>query len=793
MEEYRAFPFQTQLSFHKLHHFWKEQLNSEDKQWVSCAETVLNAVGSVPELSRPIVDDELAIKHRDVARLFFSALFPAASWNNENKAIMEPFAATLFYGTPQCCKLMQDFSSQLLAADPADMDALWHKKVNNAYLAILKEIYKVDVEYEIGMTIPLLNTEDGLTNYYHIALNLDFVDVECIGELPVLSHDDIQHLLINLDDLDLWMQKLPPELFRFNGFTVLSPVDITETYTSSLLKQELLQRDALIDPDKFLSIRQNIRNILRLPELKVGIGAPSANGEEILMFGPDDQHVASTIKEHMSEEDFGPMVCDMMSTKRPVVVQDVNLAEMPDKLREELLKKKIKNYVLLALELDEDERALGLLQLAAPYANKLNHLTIKKLDELIPILATAVRESTQEVENEIQNVILSKFTALHKTVEWKFREVAKEYRDWKLKGKEIDLPPILFDNVYPLYGVSDIRNSSNIRKAAIQKDMILQLKTAKKVLEKIIEFKALPVYEEFAYQVDKKLAAIKKRMITQDEGALYEFFSGELEPMFRHVTEAHPELKETIDSYFDKLDADLGLLYHDRKAYEDSVSVINSEIYSLLEAEELRVQDMFPYYFENYKTDGVEYNIYIGQSLVNDRVWDPIYLHNLRLWQLILMCKIARRSAEIKPQLQVPLDTAHLVLVQSTPLSIRFRNDEKKFDVDGAYNVRYEIMKKRVDKAIIKGKKERLTQPGMIAIVYSNPKDLREYQKYLEYLVHLNCIKPDFELLDLEELQGVEGLKAIRVEVVQGDEAPDFSESLLSEIESKATAKNRQQ
>ncbi|TAK35947.1 MAG: hypothetical protein EPO28_13950 [Saprospiraceae bacterium] len=39
--------------------------------------------------------------------------------------------------------------------------------------------------------------------------------------------------------------------------------------------------------------------------------------------------------------------------------------------------------------------------------------------------------------------------------------------------------------------------------------------------------------------------------------------------------------------------------------------------------------------------------------------------------------------------------------------------DEKRLDVEGSYNVRYEIIKKRIDKALLKGTQERLTQsPG---------------------------------------------------------------------------------
>jgi len=100
----------------------------------------------------------------------------------------------------------------------------------------------------------------------------------------------------------------------------------------------------------------------------------------------------------------------------------------------------------------------------------------------------------------------------------------------------------------------------------------------------------------------------------------------------------------------------------------------------------------------------------------------------------MVVCGMARQAECLKERLKVPLETAHLILVQNTPLSIRFRFDEKQFDVDGAYNIRYEIMKKRIDKAVIKGTSERLTQPGKIAIVYSQPWEVSEYRQYIDYL-----------------------------------------------------------
>ena len=85
--------------------------------------------------------------------------------------------------------------------------------------------------------------------------------------------------------------------------------------------------------------------------------------------------------------------------------------------------------------------------------------------------------------------------------------------------------------------------------------------------------------------------------------------------------------------------------------------------------------------------------------------------------------------------------------------------------MDGAYNVRYEIIKKRIDKAVVRGTAERLTQPGKIAIVYAHSTEAAEYRDYIDYLQRLGYLTRDVEELELDELQGAQGLRALRVTV----------------------------
>jgi hypothetical protein len=50
-------------------------------------------------------------------------------------------------------------------------------------------------------------------------------------------------------------------------------------------------------------------------------------------------------------------------------------------------------------------------------------------------------------------------------------------------------------------------------------------------------------------------------------------------------------------------------------------------------------------------------------------------------------------------------------------------------------------------------------------LIYFNRTDADEYVKYIYYLQEQNILNDDLEQLELEELQGVSGLKALRIGV----------------------------
>src|SRR5262249_5671579 len=151
--------------------------------------------------------------------------------------------------------------------------------------------------------------------------------------------------------------------------------------------------------------------------------------------------------------------------------------------------------------------------------------------------------------------------------------------------------------------------------------------------------------------------------------------------LFGHLGAFGPAVAARVDAYRAALDLRLGVVYVERQRFEESVARLSDGLSAYVDLEEDAAQAMYPHYFDKQQTDGVDYQIYVGSSLNEKAEWPPINLKNLRLWQLMVTSGPARRAPELRPTLPLPLETTHLILVQHTPLSIRFRFDEKRFDV----------------------------------------------------------------------------------------------------------------
>jgi hypothetical protein len=553
-----------------------------------------------------------------------------------------------------------------------------------------------------------------------------------------------------------------------SGFALLRAIDVTDHEVLSSLKRDLIDRESVVSKTRFQALQDKLRILFRRPELQFGLAA--IQGERVLYLNHGartDETCIFTNSVHHRRQDFAGSVYERAVREgRPVIVHDLTASPRRTPFEDLAVQHGVR--ALMVAPLYYQDELIGTIGLKSPRPGDFDTAHLPVLGEVLPLFSMAVKRSVDELEGRVQAFIKEKATAIHPVVEWRFRKAVLdrlERRDPVGHDAPGEIEPIVFRDVYPLYALADIRGASTERMRAVQADLLAQLGLAREVLGSAHDLRRLPVLDQLAHRVKGHLAQVEVSLGAGDEMAIITFLRSEIEPLFDHLQAFGAPVAARIDTYRRALDPTLGAVYVRRKAFEDSVAAISGEISAYLDLEEQAAQAMFPHYFEKQRTDGVDYTIYIGASLSEDANFDPLYVRNLRLWQLMVACGIAARVDRLKPRLPVALDTTNLILAQHAPLAIRFRFDEKRFDVDGAYNARYEITKRRIDKAVIRGTTERLTQPGRLAIVYSQRAEAAEYRDYVEYLQQLGYLGREVEDVELEALQGAQGVRALRVEV----------------------------
>lgn len=782
------FPLQLNISFQKVYEMFKKYADDKYNHHPlnDTAKKMVSLFHDHPEFIEGFSDYSLLDTYKEEIDLILDPLFPEPLQFNEIKAASIPFSFSSFKFTTRFENILKN------AGDDYEF------KVRNfgdesmyimACTFILSYVYDFHIDIKRPFYFDIPDKTKGTMKYYRAAFNGDFSHIVPTEKAPKLNQKDFQELLNNFDDVEVWREKFPAGSYIFKGFGIINLFDVTAEEMLSAIKANLLEGgDNLI-----YKLQDNLRDFYSIRDLKLGFSFFNRQNRKIREVSTKENN--SILLQKDSE-----IICNngyfcngvlqkVFVEQESFIISDVDeygRKNNENEFYQNLHDSGIGCIIIIPIKATKNGD-LALLEIATPRAYDLNSVNINKLRDIVPVFQAAVERTSEEHQNILEASIQENYTSIHSSVKWRFYEAAEKFYTAFKTDENAKLDQIVFKNVYPLYGQTDIKGSSHERNEAIQQDLIKQLSLAIDVLKDACESETMPIYSELTFRVSNYLKSVKKGLNAGDEITILDFLQREIYPIFKHIKKINSRLAGKVKKYTDSLDRELKVVYEKRKDYENSVTFLNDKLARFLDKKQKQAQEIFPHYFERYKTDGVEFNMYIGNSIAQNQEFDKIYLYNLRLWQLQTISEMENIALKARKRMKHEMEVASLILVYSNPMSIRFRMDEKRFDVDGAYNIRYEIIKKRIDKAFIKGTKERLTVPGKIAIVYSQDKDAKEYEKYIKFLQSKNQLGK-VEHLELEELQGTSGLKALRVEVIYQD---DFDEKktitfsdLMQEIES---------
>jgi len=754
---------ESTLSFRPLITYLKGRLKTEQTLKAEFYRFLLEKIEREEALKNDIDVDDL-VQYKDTLELIYTILTPLMA--NEKDllwALSTPVPDKIFFSTDAFFDVLSLHTESKNAESELSKEK---QQLQFIYRMILNRFYNYTTILKNEILYAYTNPDTQLTQYYNINADTQFIDITYEGELPELNFELVASQIQDGNEIDHLQEVIPLSKFKFDGFTVISLTDVTLPHAIEGIRSALVNHT--YENEAYEHVIQALKTLAGDGRIEFGL-LPflMVNNKFVFDNDKDSQSILinSGKKHELQEELFYALVDDYKDHPRPVFfnnLTDEKIQRFP--FLDVLRKNDIRSYSFFPIYYNN--QLAGVMEIYSKQDLEVDDKLISRLHSALPLLGQLMQYRIEEFNLQMDEVLKDKFTALQPSVQWKFNEVVWDFvKRSKGKKKAQEIETVTFKGLYPLFGAIDIRNSTVERNFALKEDLKVQLAKLSETLTALRLIVHLDLIDKILFNCKDWLKKIDDFISSSEEALLNEFLELEVYPVLTHIEKGHGGTAEIIGDYFKFINPVHGEAFEHRRTLETSMQFINNAVGEYLEEAQKTLQSSYPCYFAKFRTDGVEYDIYIGQDIAPDQPFDLLYLKNIRLWQLTAMVEVARLTNSLVSQMPRALLTTQLIFIHSNPIDISFRNDERRFDVEGAYNIRYEVVKKRIDKVLVKGTAERLTQPGKISLVYFNTYEANEYREYIKYLQEQGFLQDDLETLDLEELQGVSGLKALRVGV----------------------------
>ncbi len=762
---------ESYVCFKKFIDFLEEKVKTDTGMRVHFYRFVLDKIRQYPELTGGVQVQEL-LRFDEILELVSTIVLPLIDDENETLvALTSGVSPQVFYATNAFTRLFdlreqQENNDQSLA--DRDSSLALHRQIQ--YYLVLQKVYGYQLPQKREILHSFFNPVTRLYQYFRLNIDTRFVDIKAKSELDLLTPGSISACM-ETDKTEAAIEKMfPLSNYVAKGFSIISLTDITTQQTIEQISKIATNVDKKKAAENFTHITRLLQTMVGSSQYQFGM-MPffTINNRAALLY--ENFSFSILIKASASagiqRSIFTRYINHYLHNPRFIMYRSSDTQNsLPVPIQHALKAAGMHYYVLAPIYFDDV--LVGIMETGAGKdVPELTDMQMGKLKPAIPYIAQLLKLLIDKFNISIDAIVKDKFTVIQPSVQWKFNEVAWHYfRNHRIEQKSSALEKISFRHVYPLYGAIDIRNSTIERNKALREDLQYQLQLLLGLLlrlgENIQAAKAIPLIESCGQWLLKLAGYVS----IEDELELNEFLFGRAHPFLASLEDLPVSLAGEITGYYDAIDEETGSSFRKRRALENSIRRINQHLNNHFDLFKEDLQQYYPCYFEKFRTDGVEYDIYIGQSIAPTIPFSIRDVEKLRTWQVMSMATIAKQAYALLSQLEYPLQTTQLIFVNARSIDISFRNDERRFDVEGAYNIRYHIIKKRIDKVNIRNSTERLTQPGKIAIVYFNERDAAEYIAYINELQQQGVLLNNLEHLELEELQGVTGLKALRVGVV---------------------------
>lgn len=761
--------FESVISFKKFIDFLKSGIQSGSSIKIPYFKWIVKKFEKFPELSTNIPLEKLS-EYEEILDLISTCLLPLASDENSLWALSAPMSPQIFYSTDGFHKLMECLEHPVvLNPSKEDADSESEKIMQELqYGMLLEKIYHLPYLKKTEWIRKFEDPETGLDKYFQVHIDTRFIDISPIGHLPDLDCSGFLPSSVWGEGFKKIKQMISLNRFKARGFSIITLTDVTAEQAVEQVGKLVIHNSEKDKRPLFAAITHALQTVVGNRDYEFGI-VPflSINDRPALIYEniPYSIILQACWNFELSKKEFSKLRNDYTQNPRIIVWSvDEQETQLPELVGKAFRHAGISTYMMFPIF--HNQQITGFFEVCTKMGRPmLSEGQMVRLKPVLPIMTQLIQDIIGRFNRGIENIIKEKFTSIQPAVQWKFTEAAWHYlRDHASDDANDPVENIIFKNLHPLYGAVDIKNSTILRNQALEKDYAVQLRMLSDTVS-ALEYRSNPQLGRIWITSENWQKMIHEPLTTQQEVRLNEFFNLDVQNELENLLHSEPEKAEILIPYFQSIDEENGIAFEHRRQLEVAIKKLNSTVNNFYENAAEELQKIFPCYFEKFRTDGVEYDIYVGQSISPHTAFLKTHLLEMKRWQLESMIKVVHLVQDLVLEMDFPLQTTQLLFVHPQTIDITFRKDERRFDVEGAYNIRYHIIKKRIDKVLILDSQERLTQPGKIALIYFDERDAMEYKEFIKEFQDKNILLNDLEELDLEALQGVDGLKALRVGV----------------------------
>ncbi|MGJ1247055.1 GAF domain-containing protein [Sphingobacterium sp. UBA7038] len=709
--------------------------------------------------------------YKDILQLIYSLSVslidtaPKRYW-----ALTTALAEEAFYGTEAFFDLASHQLVEQEMQGKMRAGSLLTNREKLFYTLIFDRLYGFSPNENSSIVYHHLNDQGEIIDYYDLDIDFKFVEIKAKKTLPAL---DIGRLSENpsdsIFDWNTVINTVKLEDFELSGFSM---VTLRKTSTEHTLRriQSILLDLPTYNYHLFLAdLEKIITPLLKGPDTVFSLFPLfQLNGVPFFDYSITNKSILFA-EAYTANKTFkiNPEIAGYLK-HRHVIFYTSNatngIRNTTSIFDERISLSGVTTY--LCIPLIHNHSLSGILEIYSREQDQLDSKTMQALGSLVPLLSQLAQDITLEFKKRIDDIIINRFTTIQPSVQWKFNHIAAQYiQELENDSQDAHIKAVVFEEVYPLYGAVDVKDSTIIRNASILKDFSFKVKQLAMLIDELSLDGKHKLIMTFSARVDQITESLDHISFDESMVKIIEFFRKDVQPFLEEARKQFPSKIAVIEHYAKHFftNRDTGEFY--RNEFETSLRQINQLISRELDHFNSFIQGNYPSYFQKFRTDGIEYDIYIGESITPQQSFSYEFINVFRRQQIVSMARIALKAYHAKDTLPLALETTQLIFINPHSIDISFREDERRFDVEGSLNIRYEIIKKRIDKIRVKRTKERLTQVNKIAIVYLSDEILEDLMLSIQAIYDMGIIEHTIEHLKLEDVQGIAGLKAIRLSV----------------------------